>query len=198
MKAPKMKKTPSALKWLAEKRARVAGELQSCEQTMALLEEDIQELRKRLTFIEVALANASVRRARLTAELGSMDRVVQMYDESIDPAAIAPINGWQGNYGKRGALRKFLIETLRSRASEFISTSELELLTVIQFSLVFEHLSLRRHWYNGSFRGSLKLLVSQGYVERSHKTDTYTREIGSWRWKQAQPPTLEDLREQGD
>ena len=54
-----MKKTPSALKWLAEKRARVAGELQSCAQTVAHLTEDVPELRKRLLFAEAALANAT-------------------------------------------------------------------------------------------------------------------------------------------
>lgn len=196
MKVPNMKKTPSALKWLAEKRARVAGELQSCGQTMALLEEDIPELRKRLTFAETALAAASARKVRLGAELGSMDQVVRMYDEGINPSAIEPINGWQGNYGKRGALREFLVETLRSRAPEYISTSELELLTVTQFSLVFEHPALRKHWYDGSFRGTIKVLANQGIIERSHNADTYTREIGSWRWKQEVAPTLKELREQ--
>lgn len=163
---------------------------------MALLEEDIPELRKRLTFAETALAAASARKVRLGAELGSMDQVVRMYDEGINPSAIEPINGWQGNYGKRGALREFLVETLRSRAPEYISTSELELLTVTQFSLVFEHPALRKHWYDGSFRGTIKVLANQGIIERSHNADTYTREIGSWRWKQEVAPTLKELREQ--
>ncbi len=192
-----MKKTPSALKWLAEKRARLAGELQSCEQTVSLLEQDIPELRKRLLFAETALAAAGTRKARLGAELDSMDQVVQMYDQNINPKAIEPINGWRGTYGKRGALRSFLIETIRSRALEYVSTSELELLTIIQFSLAFEHPALRKQWYDGSFRGAIKLLANQGLIERSHNADTYTREIGSWRWKQVQPNTLAKLKVQG-
>lgn len=194
MKAQTMKKTPSALKWLAEKRARVAGELQSCEQTIAHLEEDIPELRKRLAFAESAFASTASRKTRLATELAAMDQVVRIYDEGLNPASIEPINAWQGNYGKRGALREFLIETLRTRVPEYVSTSELELLTVTQFALVFEHPALRKHWYDGSFRGTIKVLANQGLIERSHSAGTYTREIGSWRWKQEVAPTLAELR----
>lgn len=37
MKAPQVKKVPSALKWLAEKRARVGGHLQANKGTYELL-----------------------------------------------------------------------------------------------------------------------------------------------------------------
>ena len=83
MKRPNMKKISSALKWLAEKRARIAGELLSCTQTRAHLESDLAELRSRLTFTEQALSNAGVRQERLTKELASFDQVVQSYDDRI-------------------------------------------------------------------------------------------------------------------
>lgn len=194
MKDPKMKKIPSALKWLAEKRARVAGELQSCEQTIAHLEDDALELRKRLTFAEHSPATASSRRKRLSTELKSMDQVVRMYDEGINPASIEPINAWQGNYGKRGALREFLIKTLQHRGPEYVSTSELELLPIVNFSLVFEHRALRRNWYEGSFRGTLKVLSNKGYIERGASDDRGPQDPTTWRWKQDKPKTLAELR----
>lgn len=194
MKAPTMKNTPSALKWLAEKRARVAGELQSCEQTIVYIEDELPELRKRLAFSETALNAAMSRKERLASELASMDQVVRMYDEGIDPNAIEPINAWRGKYGKRGALRGFLSATLQNRAPEYVLTSELELLTIAHFSLVFESPALRKHWYDGSFRGTIKVLASQGIIERSHRADISTYEVGSWRWKQDRPKTLAELR----
>ena len=190
-----MKKVPSALKWLAEKRARLAGELLSCEQTIDHLESSIPELRNRLAFSEQALINAGKRKQRLVKELTAFDQVVQVYDAGITPADIEPINAWQGRYGKRGALREFLIETLQSRAPAYVLTNELELLTIVNFSLAFDHPADRKKWYDGSFRNTLKVLACQNLIERSHPADTYTQDIGSWRWKQEKPKTLAELGE---
>jgi hypothetical protein len=129
----------------------------------------------------------------LIKELASLDQVVQLYDEKINTSSITPINGWQGNYGKRGALKGFLVETLRSRTPEYVRTDELELLTVSYFSLVFGHPDDRKHWYAGSFRSTLKLLAKQGLVERSHDPKASTRFVGGWRWKQEVAPTLAEL-----
>ena len=95
MKRPNMKKVPSALKWLAEKRARIAGELLSCTQTIAHLEGDSAELKNRLTFVEQAITHAEVHRERLTLELSSFDQVVQSYDKRINPSDIEPTNDYQ-------------------------------------------------------------------------------------------------------
>lgn len=194
VKASKMKKTPSALKWLAEKRARIAAQLASCEQVVELIGGDVAILSHELTNAQSLLAGAERRRARLTEELTAIDRTVTLYDENIDPKTIGMINAWQGNYGKRGALRNFLCDTLKSRAPEFVQTSELAVLVIMEFSLVFEHKDLRNSWYSGSFRGALKVLTSQGYLERSHKLVNTDNATGSWRWKQEVAPTLAGLR----
>lgn len=195
MKAPEMKKTPTALKWLAEKRARIAGELQSADQVSQYLREDIEELHQQTAVIAEFLAAAEQKQERLRGELAALDQVVVLYDAGLRPDSIAPINGWQGNYGTRGALRAFLVETLKGRAPEFVTTQELEMLTISKFSLVFEHREVRLHWYKGSFRGTLKLLASQQLIERGHGKVNYLQEMGRWRWKQEVAPTLKELRE---
>ena len=133
-----MKKTPSALKWLAEKRARVAGALLSAKQLAECLTDDLAELHKRTATTEVLLQLASRRKEELAKELSALDQVVVIYDEKLKPELIQPINGWEGHYGTRGALRGFLVATLKNRWPEFVSTLELEVLTVSHFSLVFE------------------------------------------------------------
>jgi len=194
MKAQNMKKVPSALKWLAEKRARIAGECLSCDQTIEYLEGTLLEARSQLTFAETALAAAITRKERISLELESMDRVVQLYDAGIDPEQIGPINAWQGNYGKRGALREFLSETLRGKAPDYLSTRELELLTTNHFSLAFKHLAERKKWYDGSFRNTLKVLASQGLIERKTNQVSHSPLVGYWRWKQEPPKTLAELQ----
>jgi hypothetical protein len=189
-----MKKTPSALKWLAEKRARIAGQLASCLQVVELIESDMATLSQEVANVQALLVEAERRRARLTEELTAIDRTVTLYDEKIVPESIGTINAWQGNYGKRGALKNFLCDTLKGRAPEFIQTSELALMVVMEFSLVFEHKDLRNAWYSGSFRGTLKLLAAQGHIERSHGLVNTDNATGSWRWKQEKALTLAGLR----
>ena len=194
MKRPNMKNTPSALKWLAEKRARVAGEMQSASQVAERLREDVANARESLQIAERLLEAASQKEARAAAELASLDQVVVMYDQGVDPSLIEPINGWAGTYGKRGALRQFLIKTLEAISPNFVSTKELEYLTISHLSLVFEHPSLQLDWYKGSFRSTLKVLAAQGLIERKHCKEQRTWAVGYWRWKREQPKTLAELR----
>lgn len=195
MKDLRMKKTPTALKWLAEKRARVAGELQCAEQVSHHLEADAGELRSELKTLERLIAAAQQRQDRLRIEVAALDQVVVLYDENITPSLIAPINAWQGNYGKRGALKDFLADTLRARAPEYVSTKELEVLTIAHFSLVFEHRALQARWCHDSFRSTLKVLATQGTLERGPDQNSRTNQLGKWRWKQEVAPTLAELRD---
>jgi hypothetical protein len=64
-----MKKTPSALKWLAESRGRAAGELDRLETIQAEVESKIQEVRQNLE---------------------AFDRAIKVFDPRIDPDAIEP------------------------------------------------------------------------------------------------------------
>ena len=190
-----MKKVPSALKWLAEKRARIAGAALSAEQLTTCLTEDLADLRQRTATTEALLKSAIRRKEELAKELSALDQVVVIYDETLKPELIQPINGWQGHYGTRGALRGFLVATLKERWPEFVSTLELEVLTVSHFSLVFETRQLRSHWYRGSFRNTVKILATQGLVERAHIPSNPSQQVGHWRWKQEVAPTLAELRE---
>lgn len=195
MEDPKMKKVPSALKWLAEQRARTAGELRSANVACQSLLDDVHEVQQELAAMEKLLLIAQERRDLVTERLTALDKVVTIYDADIDPALIAPINGWQGAYGKRGALRAFLVETLKAKSPAYIATKELEKLTIAVFGLVFEHNDIQQHWYRGSFRNTLKVLAAQGIIERGPGNIAGAYTPGKWRWKQEKPKTLAELRE---
>ena len=188
-----MKNTPSALKWLAEKRARIAGQLLSCEQVNENLEIEVAHLRERLKAAEGFLATAQARRSRLSGELESLDCVVKVYDDRLDPTLIEPINGWAGKYGKRGALRKFLRDTLEGSSPEYLSTHDLEIRTVNNFALTFVSAAERRSWYMGPLRSTLKLMAQQGIIERSPDKLKAGTGVGKWRWTQPEEKTLADL-----
>ena len=101
-------------------------------------------------------AHCNAKVAQHTGELACPEGSVVIFDDTLDPKEIGTINGWAGRYGKRGALREFLLQILESRAPEYVSTSELALLAMAEFSLVFEHWKLRKRWYQHSLRNALK------------------------------------------
>lgn len=194
MKVPKMKRTPSALKWMAEKRGRLAGALQACEQIHESLSADLKELQQKLEVSEAMLASAETRRQRIKVDLAAMDQAVQLFDEGIDPANIQAINGWEGTYGKRGALRGFLMHLLQSNVPNFLLTTELAIRAQTEFCLVFEHNDARYRWHRNSLRGALKILARQGLVERGPDEGFGHNDPGSWRWTPDAPKTLASLR----
>ena len=146
MKVPKVKKVPSALKWLAEKRARVAGHLQANKGTYELLCGHVDALDRELQAAVALKAKTGENVQKLTEALAALDRTVVIYDESIQPEGIGIINGWQGRYGKRGALREYLLEVLALRSPDHVTSPELAFLAINEFGLVFSHPDDRKRW----------------------------------------------------
>lgn len=169
---PKTRPTPSALKWLAEKRARVAGDL---EQALFLAVELTQHADK------------------LRDDLAALDRTVRIYDSKIDPETIEPIYAWKGHYGQRGALRGFVLTFLKGHAPEAISSGNIEAMVHAQFGLTFATPLERRRWYDNSFRGVLKKLVTDGLVERVVPANQLDKRDLSWRFIGEGAPTLDAL-----
>ena len=173
MKDLEVKKTPSALKWLAEKRARIAHDLEQTERIVS---------------------DMTLRRDGLRFDLAALDRTLAIYDPAINPESIGSVNGWQGKAGKRGSLRTTILNVLKSHEPEWVSTANIEAVVTFELGLSFELPSLRRHWYNGSFRGTLKKLLADGLAEREKDPTEYQNEVGRWRWKQEKAKTLAELR----
>ena len=180
-----MKNTPSALKWLAEKRGRLAHNLLQTRQIAA---------------------DVNARVASLEVDLAAVDRAITIFDANIDPERIEAVNA-HGRYGKRGALKECILEVLKAHAgvdvagtsvtgdAGWVATVNIEMLVCLELGLTFETPAVRKRWYDNSFAKQLRLLVAQGYVERLHDPRDASVEMGRWRWlsmKRA-PSTLAEL-----
>lgn len=165
--------TPSALKWMAEKRARVAHDL---EQT-------------------ARLASEMARRAEgLRHDLAALDRTIRLYDANLDPACIETVAAWKGRYGTRGNLSATIQAVLQELAPAWVSTDNIEMLVCAGLGLSFETASERKRWYENTLTSRLRKLAAQGLVERFHDPSVATAEVGRWRWSHAAgPSTLRDL-----
>lgn len=75
-RAPPMKKTPTALKWRAERRVRVAGQLENDAQSAKLMDQHVEKLTHDLARVKVLHAKAHVRLSRLGENLAAMNKTV--------------------------------------------------------------------------------------------------------------------------
>jgi len=167
-----MRNTQSALKWLAEKRARVAHDL---DQTSRMAEQ------------------LTLRADGLRLDLAALDRSLCLYHDILDPASIAPVKAWKGKYGARGDLRQAIEAVLKENAPEWVSTDNIEVLVCARLDISFETTSRRKRWYDNTFARQLRRLVDEELVERYHDATLSGNEFGRWRWRAQALPSLADL-----
>lgn len=171
MKPNRLKPTPSALKWMAERRARLAHDVALQQKVIAKLTRDLEKNQR---------------------DLAALDHTIQLYDPAIQPQDIEPVNGWQGNYGKRGALKAYIVDIIKSESPNWVSTDVIRAQVIAHFGLWFEHSTVEASWKKGSFRGTLKKLCSDGLIEREHEAAYACHISGRWRWK-TESTTLAEL-----
>jgi len=167
-----MTNTPPALKWLAEKRARIANDTL---QTGRMLEE------------------LGARHIRLKSQLSALDETIRLYDAAIDPTAIAPVNGWQGRYGKRGVLRDALIDILSECAPDWVGSLSIEMLLIARFGISFDSPAQRKRWRTNCLCSALNRLLKEGTAERQQDPDAPAGSCLYWRLKQPKTSRLADL-----
>jgi hypothetical protein len=90
------------------------------------------------------------------------------------------VNAWKGRYGERGALRRFLLETLTLHAPRALDTLMLFELAVGRFGLRLETGAERKRYCDNTLRPALRKLQQEGLVE-AMTTRRTGRSIGEWR-----------------
>jgi hypothetical protein len=135
---------PSALKWLMETRARLAG--------------DAERLRELLK----ALADEE---AKVQKKLAEVDAVLKQFDGTLAPEVIPALRGWKGRYGKRGALRETVLSVLREAYPNALTSFEVATHVTFRLSLDFKCRSEAEHWQDSKLRKVLQQAVAVGEVE---------------------------------
>ena len=193
-----MKKVPTKLKQLAERRARVVGELNAAV-PLEQLADQIAIFKLQLADMESLLLVSTNKQERLLKELADIDKRFLEEHPTVSTVYIAPIAAWKGKYGKRGELKNFVYDTLKARSPSSVPTNELAILVITKFSLVFADRKARKIWYDHSLRGALDNLLKAGLAEKSENYPcARNKTLGYWKLKQDYQPTLADLVAQAD
>ena len=105
-RAPSRTRTPSAIKWLLNERAALAGKAQR-------LEAELQRIQQELFAVQKKLA--------------ALDTTLELLDKSVATDAVGTVNAWAGKYGARGAVKACVLSHLQAAGNAGINVSTLAL-----------------------------------------------------------------------
>lgn len=183
-------RTPSALKWLLNERAALAGKAEKTRRRIGRLEEMVAARESTLAGAKATLAEAQRGHQETLSTLQALDITLELAHKNVRPDAAGIVCAWAGKYGKRGALKAFIARALREAAPRALTTSSIGAAATQHFGLQLETPDEKRA-FRDTVRGSLRQLRDVDCkVESLHE-----RRSGSpsaiWRWKSAL--TLADL-----
>ena len=127
-------------------------------------------------------------------DLVSLDRTIKVFDARLDPLKIEPIHAHR-RPGTRGSMRAAMLQVLKDGAPEWLGTDVIETFVTARLALTFETPAARKRWYVNVFRKQLKRFVEEGLADRLEPPDERPVEMGRWRLKVSEVPTLAALRE---
>ena len=168
-----MRKLLTVTRQLAERRARLAGEIPRLERLVA---------------------EASEHLAKARAEMAAVDLILPTFDARVVPEQIAPIAATAGHYGKRGVFKEELVRMLREAAPEPLSTAVLSLTLRKRFELDYPTPAALKRWTDNVLRPQLRQLVKDGVAERLKVTDGHSDDA-YWRMVPVVAGSLEQLRQ---
>jgi len=165
-----VRKRPPFLKRLVLARGRVDEEIERREIAVAKAALSLAELRNKIVALQV--------------RRNKFDDRIREYNDRFRPELIPGIHAWRSYPGKRGALRKSIIEILQSRAPEAVNTNEICFLLQAKFSLQFQDADEYANFRHNTVGNALKWLVRKDWVRRLHDPKTVARSgvPGVWSW----------------
>ena len=169
-------RTPSSLKWLIDKRARLDGRLRKVAQEIAALTARKEQLEERAD--------------RLRMELDAVDRTMALHAIRIEPQGIVPIRHERRRTFPHGGMSRFILATLREQ-NGWLTTKAIA--TLARQKLESTQGAIDANYLRIMIRGRLRILATFGKVERRLATDTAPHHDGKAEayWRLAKRPQSE-------
>lgn len=139
-------------------------------------------LQGELDRIDLAFARLSARRAKLAKAKEACEQSLAYLAERHVPGL--PTVRAHREYGRRGALQKFLETRLHAAVPARFSTAELALEAMAHFGLTMSCPKELLHFKTNTVGRALRRLQKQGVIERLHTSKRVKRALGTWRWVQ--------------
>lgn len=178
-------RTPSSLKWLIDKRARLLGELTKLEESQV---KDAETAKKRVLRAESSLAQARQELAYAESavpliiaatrnDLQAVDNTLALHEIQINPAIILPIRTQDAErHSDHGAMTRAIFERLRLAGGQSVSTNEFT--DYVALTIGFNLTEKNYHDFREKVRWRLKNLCAEGKIRRLHQVKGAI--VGRW------------------
>jgi hypothetical protein len=164
---PKLRtRTPPELKWLLVERATLAGDLVSLKTRQSFLEAEIDQVQ---------------------STLQALDTTIRLTEARARPDAAGVVRRHQPKYGRRGALKAFVVEALQGEPAG-LTTRDVALAAAAHFGLPFVSEADFLIYLNNTVRAQLNKLVEEGMVSTARAGGPGTMR---WTWKRGLPTFAE-------
>lgn len=175
-------RTPPDLKWMLNERAALAGKAEKILRRIGGLTELVAALESPLALARNTLAGALRARHETLSTLQALDATIALAHGNVRPDAAGTVFAWSGKYGKRGALKAFLVQALQEASPCTLTTVYVITAATQHFGLQFETAAEKLAFRDTVRQGLRKLRDVDGTVESLHE-----RRLGSpaalWRWR---------------
>ncbi len=161
-------RTPPEIKWLLVERATLLGDIAQLERRRASIDVELDALRQRADALAVSL---------------------RILEPLVRPDAAGVVSRHHPAYGKRGALKEFVLDVIRE-CDTGLSSREIGLVAAAHFGIEFGLKSELCSYLDNSVRPALKDLRRAGTVESIPQAGGGPDML--WRWKR-QLPTFAEL-----
>ena len=170
-------RTPSAIKWLLNERAALAGKAQR-------LEAELQRVQRELPAVQEKLA--------------ALDITLELLDKSVATDAAGTVNAWAGKYGARGAVKACVLSHLQAAGKSGIDVSTLALQAATALGVDLPTKKDFSLFRRDTVHAVLKRAKADGLTEvLVAARGGHTPQVWRWRGPHAAPSLaeLQDLRE---
>lgn len=109
-------RTNPELKWLLNERAAITGEVARANETLTGLRLQLQAAQSRLKILAAQIGTLEGSRDIDLNSMAALDLVLANQYPTVEPSALRAVQAWAGKYGKRGALKMFVLDATRAAA----------------------------------------------------------------------------------
>ena len=109
-------RTGSGLKWLVNERTTAVGEVSRTSGALEGLLQQLQDAQRRADVLATHVAERNAARDLELTAVADPDLVIALEHPGVALEGVGAVQAWAGKYGKRGALKMFVLDTARAAA----------------------------------------------------------------------------------
>ena len=165
----------------------LAGQHERLDSGIAGCQRTLLSLKTRIKEVESILSVRQAKRELVMERIRSFDTVIGLMHQTVRPDAAGSVQAWAGRYGNRGALRQFLLNSVKDAYPRSVTTEAIVSAVIHRFNLGIGSPRELKKLRDGVRKRLSEMQHKEGLLT-SHRVGKVAR---AWSWNSG--PTLAEL-----